>query len=307
MKTMVLVLWTLTMAFATSSPASQPADPAPILLHNALQDGDLDEAMMQFRRMKKSDRAPKISNVDLLSRLGNLLLESGQYGKSRQVFETNRKWHPAEAITLRDLARYHYGSDRLDDARRWMKPYLEMESPYILRDVIMMKRLNFVAAEFDPPRGLRHERFLLEPLAARHAEMDYEAVTGSVEHLTGAIGRRDWPGDLTLEEDRLALRGHEWEFEQKVGFVYTVLNPQKTAVIGCVYIYPSRLDDFDAEIVTWVTAPEFERGTDALLLAEVKAWLAEKWPFDRVVFPGRDLSWGAFFDTLDKQDRKYIH
>jgi len=207
-----------------------------------------------------------------------------------------------------DQAQSFYESGDLEVSREMYLKMLEFENPNPrrLKDVILMKRLFFVPDTFQVPGGLIHEQFVIKPLKAIHAEMDYQAVMSSVDHLTGVIGRRDWPGELTLEEDRAALAGHEWEFENRTGFVYTVLNKSESEVIGCVYIYPSRLDEYDTEIVLWVTEKEFERGMEKILFNALAEWLDKAWPFEHILYPGREISWGDFFATLDKQDEQYL-
>jgi len=228
---------------------------------------------------------------------------------------TNNPGHEAAQLVLSidsaayysDLAQAFYESGKLDSSRLM---YLKMSGfenpdPMQLKDVILRKRLFFVPDTFKVPVDLIQESFVLKPLKAVHAEMDYQAVMSSIDHLTGVIGRGDWPGDLTLEEDRYALAGHEWEFKKRIGFVYTVMNKPETDVIGCVYIYPSRLDDYDSEIVLWVTGKEFKRGTDDLLYKAIIEWMEKEWPFENIIYPGREISWDIFFEALDKQDEKY--
>jgi len=214
----------------------------------------------------------------------------------------------ADSVThYGDLALSYYNSGNLLKSRTLYLKMMEFKQPDSMRlqDVILRKRLFFVPDTFLVPEQLIHEHFVLKPLKAIHAELDYQAVMSSVDHLTGVIGRRDWPGDLTLEEDRVALAGHEWEFENRTGFVYTVMNMAETEVIGCVYIYPSRLDDFDTEVVLWVTENEFDKGTDKVLFDAVALWLDTMWPFEHIIYPGREIRWGEFFETLDRQDQKY--
>ena len=84
------------------------------------------------------------------------------------------------------------------------------------------------------------------------------------------------------------------------------MNTKKTEIVGCLYIYPSRLDNFDAEIVMWVTESEYNKGADPILFEEIKHWLKSDWPFEKVIFPGRTINWGDFFSLLDNQDQQYI-
>jgi hypothetical protein len=224
-------------------------------------------------------------------------------------YEESQAVPPIDSVEYySDLAQAFYETGNLDSSRLMYLKMSEFHHPDSLKltDVILRKRLFFVPDTFKVPGELIKESFVLKPLRTIHAEMDYQAVMSSVDHLTGVIGRGDWPGDLTLEENRYALAGHEWEFKNRIGFVYTVMNKSETEVIGCVYIYPSRLDDFDSEVVLWVTGKEFNRGTDDLLYKAIIDWMEKEWPFENIIYPGREVSWGIFFETLDKQDEKYL-
>ena len=55
--------------------------------------------------------------------------------------------------------------------------------------------------------------------------------------------------------------------------------------LGCVYIYPSRDERFDADVRSWVRADVAE--LDAALHAAVSRWLAEDWPFAAVDYADR--------------------
>jgi hypothetical protein len=81
-----------------------------------------------------------------------------------------------------------------------------------------------------------------------------------------------------------------------------VLTPDGTKELGCVYIRPSRKAGYDAQVSMWVTAERFAAGFDPELLADVKQWLAEKWPFKRVAFPKREIS-QAEWDALPTNSR----
>lgn len=146
---------------------------------------------------------------------------------------------------------------------------------------------SFVPDDFDPPRGLVTERFVLEPLGPQHTESDYAAWTSSMEHIHATPGFIDgrWPREMTLEENRADLKRHARDFAARTGFTYTVLNPEGRDVIGCVYIYPSKRDDRDADVRLWVR--EADAGLDQPLWEAVRDWLAERWPFAAVDDQGR--------------------
>jgi RimJ/RimL family protein N-acetyltransferase len=147
--------------------------------------------------------------------------------------------------------------------------------------------LSFVPGDFEPPAGLATERFVLEPLGPQHTESDYDAWTSSVEHIRSTPGYPDgrWPHEMSLEENRRDLERHARDFAERTGFTYTVLDPASREVIGCLYIYPSKRDDRDAEVLMWVRASRAE--LDGPLWEAVREWLARDWPFTAVDAHGR--------------------
>jgi hypothetical protein len=70
-----------------------------------------------------------------------------------------------------------------------------------------------------------------------------------------------------------------------------VLRPGTEEVIGCLYIYPAKDGGGDAQVRSWVRADVAE--LDGPLHAAVSRWLAERWPFERVIYADRPTSQGA--------------
>jgi RimJ/RimL family protein N-acetyltransferase len=149
-----------------------------------------------------------------------------------------------------------------------------------------MPCVAFVADDFEPPLGLRADRFLLEPLGPEHNEADHAAWSSSIEHIRATPGFADsrWPHEMTLDENRADLERHARDFATRSGFTYTVLDPSDRDVIGCVYIYPDRHGEADAAVTSWVRATH--AGSDAALREVVSRWLDEAWPFARVSYAG---------------------
>lgn len=150
----------------------------------------------------------------------------------------------------------------------------------------------FVPDDFEPPRRLDHPSFVLVPLGPEHNASDYAAWTSSMEHIHATPGYEGypWPHPMTLEENRGDLVRHAEDFAARTGFTYTVLAPDgadthAATVIGCVYIYPSKDPAFDAHVRSWVRA--VDAVLDAPLHYAVRAWLAERWPFERVDYAAR--------------------
>jgi hypothetical protein len=148
---------------------------------------------------------------------------------------------------------------------------------------------TFVPAGFDPPRELSRPEFHLVPLGAEHNESDHAAWTSSIAHIHATPGfeSTDWPPaeGMSLEANRGDLEGHANDFAARTGFTFTVLAPGTDKVIGCVYIYPAKDGVHDAQVRSWVRGDVAE--LDAQLHAAVSRWLAERWPFERVLYAER--------------------
>jgi len=79
------------------------------------------------------------------------------------------------------------------------------------------------------------------------------------------------------------LRRHAADFSQRTDFTFTVLEPVDDAVIGCVYVYPSRSEEYDVTVHSWVR--EDKSDLDVPLADVVARWLATDWPWERVDRP----------------------
>jgi hypothetical protein len=147
----------------------------------------------------------------------------------------------------------------------------------------------FVPAGFSPPTTLATDRFRLEPLGPQHNQADHAAWTSSIEHIPSTPGYPDgrWPphDGMPLEGNLADLRRHADDFTRRVGFTFTVLDPADGTVIGCVYLYPTDDDEYDATVQSWVSADRSE--LDVPLADAVARWLGTDWPWKRVDRCGR--------------------
>ena len=107
---------------------------------------------------------------------------------------------------------------------------------------------------------------------------DFDAIHARV----APDGSPDPWADTTLEQNLVDLGWHQKEFELRRSFAYTVVRPDESQVIGCVYLLPS--DAADAEVRLWVRREAWDEGLDAELERAVRAWVAERWPFERVAW-----------------------
>lgn len=147
----------------------------------------------------------------------------------------------------------------------------------------------FVPADFDVPASLVTDRFRLEPLAPHHNERDFEAWTSSLAHIHATPGYEEsrWPVEMSLDDNLGDMEMHARHFTERSGFTYSVLEPdaEGDAVIGCVYIYPDKAGEADAEVRSWVRASRAE--LDVELWRAVSVWLDRDWPFETVRYAPR--------------------
>jgi hypothetical protein len=151
----------------------------------------------------------------------------------------------------------------------------------------------FVPLDFIVPELLETEHFRLRMLSAADVDKDYEAVMESRALLNAMFGS-GWPTEgFTRQENLEDLIEHQQEFEQRIAFAYTVVSPDESVCLGCVYINPRRGHPADARVYLWVRQSAYDRGLDPILFRTVKKWLEDCWPFQNVNFPGRreDGSW----------------
>lgn len=150
---------------------------------------------------------------------------------------------------------------------------------------------KFVPDDFIVPESYSHADFCLNILEPGINHMDYEAVMSSKESLRRIFDENDsWPADdMTAEENLGDLVMHENEFINRIAFAYTVLTPDKSKCIGCIYIEPSNRSGIDAEIYFWLRDDTLH--LEATFFNDIKNWIGTSWPFKHVAWPGREIPW----------------
>ena len=152
--------------------------------------------------------------------------------------------------------------------------------------------MEFYPASVSIPQEKHTDRLYLRPLRATDVELDYEAVMSSAEMLR-RWSQSEWPtDDFALAENLADLQRHESEHLERKAFTFTVLNPEGTRCLGCVYIQPLRPEEaalckdavYAADVGFWVRASELPKALDQHLLATLCDWFQAEWAFDRIVF-----------------------
>jgi hypothetical protein len=135
---------------------------------------------------------------------------------------------------------------------------------------------ELVPADYDVPLGLEHERFRLRMLSIDDVVKDFDAICDRVDK----HGQAQPPFVPTVAESLVDLGWHQKEFELRRSFAYTVVAPDESQVLGCVYLNPS--ETHDARVNMWVRKSAWEDGLDPVLESAVRAWLDREWPFEAV-------------------------
>lgn len=154
--------------------------------------------------------------------------------------------------------------------------------------------MSFVPTEFAVPNHVERDQWELRLLTVDDLARDYAAYMGSIDHVKSMFNPNAaaWPQrNLSMRLALTDLAFCEWEHYCRTSFSYGVFTKDNRSERGCVYINPTAHLGSQAELLTWTTADEYERGFDAELFAFAKAWVQEAWPFERVAYPGREHSW----------------
>jgi len=165
------------------------------------------------------------------------------------------------------------------------------------------------------PTELRTKEFVLRPIVVGDTEMDYAAVMETREQLR--LWRQStWPeDDFTVEANRKDLVDLEERHAAHRAFTYTLIDPDGTKCLGCVYVFPTSATflakstvkpfgdeewtDVDAVIFFWVRLHQMELGVDERLLAALRAWFRGEWKLDKTVYVTSE----PFTQQLDLMNR----
>jgi hypothetical protein len=160
--------------------------------------------------------------------------------------------------------------------------------------------MPFVPKDYEIPATLETTEFRLRMLTVHDVVKDYDAVMTSLEHCRTIWPGGTWPEGLTLEQNLIDLGWHQKEFQTRRSFAYTVVRLDESRALGCVYVVPSRKQGYDAEVYYWARQSELAHGLEDRLGTAVKDWIADRWPFGRVGYPGRTTPWEAWRDIPEE-------
>ena len=156
--------------------------------------------------------------------------------------------------------------------------------------------MPLVPDDFDVPERLEGEGFILRPLSVHDVIKDFDAVMASKDKLTSPNeANSGWPHNLTIMQNLIDLAWHHKEFQNRTSFAFTVIRPDESEIIGCLYIYPTDKKAHDAKIEFWCRDDSGITDLDDRLNDLIRGWISSSWPFQNPAYPGRDMSyeeWG---------------
>ena len=133
---------------------------------------------------------------------------------------------------------------------------------------------------FQVPLIERTSRCLFRPLTVRDVTRDFDAVISSREYLTTHFKpESSWPDGLTIEQNLIDLGWHEYEFQNRTSFAYTIADLKDEFTLGCCYIYPSQLDMHEIAVYYWIRPTEIDTGLDKHVADTLEKWIIQAWPF----------------------------
>lgn len=152
---------------------------------------------------------------------------------------------------------------------------------------------SFIPAGFNAPTLVETAEFSIVPLGPDLVKIDFDAYMSSIEHLQKTFTRSaEWPHNGISAADAMKdMETEQARFRKRTSFAYAVLTKDGLRERGSVYVYPSPVAGYDAMVKLWVTKAEYDAGFDAELFAWVTTWMRKDWPFAKIAYPGRLLSW----------------
>jgi len=176
----------------------------------------------------------------------------------------------------------------------------------------MTQEILFYPDTAPVPAELKTTEFYIRPLRASDVDLDYKAVMETRDFLLTRTNG-SWPRHgFTIEENLADLEAHEKGTSEKTEFTYTIMNPDETRCLGCIYINPLfkmlrrvlpvkdfesyPFENYEAHVSFWMISECVQQNMDKRLIQSLKKWFAEKWAFSKVI-----LAFGLWLTDRDKE------
>jgi RimJ/RimL family protein N-acetyltransferase len=141
-----------------------------------------------------------------------------------------------------------------------------------------------LAPDAKVPDELVHHAFVATPLTAALLELDYAAYLASPDVIRVHSDGR-WPVDgFTIEQDARQVARHEADHQARTAFTFVLLDPTRSAALGCLYLNPLRPDDPTARVTFWIRQDQQDTELPYEVVRAADRWLTEDWPTTSHVF-----------------------
>ncbi len=150
---------------------------------------------------------------------------------------------------------------------------------------------------YNPPTPLATNDVVLSVLAPDVVEQDYAVVMKNRHRLRSIFTEHDeWPADdMSLADNLADLQMHQREYNEREAYAYVIHTP-KGEYVGCAYVYPPSVTDYDAELFFWVD--EHFVFLEPQLEQALTSWLTDDWNIPSLALPGRTQPWSSWAGKL---------
>ncbi|MGR6902294.1 GNAT family N-acetyltransferase [Glutamicibacter sp. BSL13] len=155
--------------------------------------------------------------------------------------------------------------------------------------------MAFHNSGFEAPDELVTESFLLRPIRAADAQLDYEAVMERKDFLRD-WEQTGWPEDgFMVEDNHQDLARLEERHSENRAYAYTVMTHDQKLCLGCVYVMPTDASmfstakitalgekgwtDFEGAVYFWTRGPKDGSDLNRQLLECLRHWFTSDWGF----------------------------
>jgi len=159
--------------------------------------------------------------------------------------------------------------------------------------------LRLVPDDFIVPTSIEQTTFRLRPLCLKDSLIDYSTIMDDyAQHYRTFQEQPDVSTKKSyhIYDNMVELAWHELSFKTRTCFAYVVegKNPDYPSYRGTLYFFPSSKKDYDVVIYLWITNVEPNDNLEEEVFTFTQQWVADSWPFENPVYPGRLMSFADY-------------
>jgi hypothetical protein len=149
------------------------------------------------------------------------------------------------------------------------------------------------------PELLEKKEYSILPLKPLDNQLDYDAVTASLDYYR-KFHPCDWSATgFTLEENLEELEKHDQDHQERTAFTLSAQSPNRELSFGCIYINTmhgllkwlkrpedelKEVKDYECQVYFWTRPECMASGLDKEILFGLSQWLENDWLFSKVYY-----------------------